>query len=1242
MYPLSSYRPVRAFLSRYGFLKRSLILVHLLFFLVAGSFAQAPTSLQYPASSGFIANVTNVYIVPTLAGSTASLSYAVSPALPAGLSFNTGTGVISGVPTAASSATTYTVTATNASGSTTKSFSITVSNSYFDNAYGQVSFLDANRTFKVGNGQATGDVALYANAATISGQAIDCIVKTVSVTNVSSWSSYDQPLATDNSTFNSNDDKFFSPQVVFGTGGGNIVFEFQFIISGSYNAGTNTGTNVTLQNVLLNTYDIDGNGGANSNQYNEFEGFSKSELGSGSTISAPAYDATLGLTKYLSSISTNNLTVTSDATRVRLTYDNMSVFRIQVGAGATGAAYFFLDFSSGPAFSTATASYPPTIDLNTAMTGAGNGAFGCASALTFSKSAQTNVASATALNELSVTYLNTAANLPDGASEQLLINGATAGTASHALNFSTGSTSSVTVGGVAYTITKSVSGTTNTVSFTNGSTFTLAQAESLLDALQYNNSAGSPTSGDRAFTVNVRSTQFISPDAAFTATLNCLAITGNIYHDANGLTDNTVNGNGTMGQFAVAGAYAVLTNSSTNAVLSTVPIAAGGAFTFGRQGAGAYNIFISNTSSPGTSLSASTFPAGGYKSVGENLGSAAGNDGSIDSKMTVSLGTIAVSNANFGIQIPPSAADYSSANQSNPGGYNFYTIPSGNFVTSDADGSVQSITVTSFPTGANYLKYGSTIYTSGGTCPPQSSCTTWPGTLVVPIASIGTLSVDPASAGNTSVTLQYTALDNGGLHSNNNTPNTITLPFVVPATPISISGTVWNDANGNGTKDAGEGFSAAASSGQTLYALLIQTTNTYSGLPTIYTATAVSATTGYAFSNVPAGSDYEVRIVSLAAAPSDGAAKSTVTACLATGYAGVSTNNNGTIASAQNTVDLVNALATVSADKTAVGFGIERTPDTYVTSATITHPAVNSLVTLSGGGNPAVFTGSDPEDQPSNATLSGKTVAITALPVKGQLWYNNTQITKGVDNTNVPSLSNPFKISSFDPAKMQVKFTGTGYTALTFSYAYVDAAGMIDPTPATYTLSWSTALPVRLLSFTGKLSGAMANLAWTSADEVNFKEYALERSADGVSFTAVATVAAKGGAVNEYRYADDVSKLASAKVYYRLQQTDNDGKATYSSVVSISLRQASGLTLNVTPNPVKSAATLTISSENSGSGILAITDYSGKTVLTKTVGVTAGTTVVQLENDKQLPNGMYVVSVEMNGEVKTQRFVVQR
>lgn len=62
---------------------------------------------------------------PTVTGTVTS--YAVSPALPAGLSLNTSTGAISGTPTAVAAQATYTITASNSAGSTSATIQVTVS-----------------------------------------------------------------------------------------------------------------------------------------------------------------------------------------------------------------------------------------------------------------------------------------------------------------------------------------------------------------------------------------------------------------------------------------------------------------------------------------------------------------------------------------------------------------------------------------------------------------------------------------------------------------------------------------------------------------------------------------------------------------------------------------------------------------------------------------------------------------------------------------------------------------------------------------------------------------------------------------------------------------------------------------------------------------------------------------------------------------------------------------------------------
>jgi hypothetical protein len=64
------------------------------------------------------------YTITSTGGTIAS--YAISPAAPAGLSFSTSTGLLTGTPTEVQSATAYTITATNATGTATQTFTLTV------------------------------------------------------------------------------------------------------------------------------------------------------------------------------------------------------------------------------------------------------------------------------------------------------------------------------------------------------------------------------------------------------------------------------------------------------------------------------------------------------------------------------------------------------------------------------------------------------------------------------------------------------------------------------------------------------------------------------------------------------------------------------------------------------------------------------------------------------------------------------------------------------------------------------------------------------------------------------------------------------------------------------------------------------------------------------------------------------------------------------------------------------------
>ena len=94
----------------------------------SGSSLAAPAfTLSSTSETKIVNNAISGYTISSTGGAIAS--YAISPAAPAGITFNSATGLVSGTPTSTQSATTYTITATNASGSATATFTLTVSSS---------------------------------------------------------------------------------------------------------------------------------------------------------------------------------------------------------------------------------------------------------------------------------------------------------------------------------------------------------------------------------------------------------------------------------------------------------------------------------------------------------------------------------------------------------------------------------------------------------------------------------------------------------------------------------------------------------------------------------------------------------------------------------------------------------------------------------------------------------------------------------------------------------------------------------------------------------------------------------------------------------------------------------------------------------------------------------------------------------------------------------------------------------
>ncbi len=112
----------------------------------------------------------------------------------------------------------------------------------------------------------------------------------------------------------------------------------------------------------------------------------------------------------------------------------------------------------------------------------------------------------------------------------------------------------------------------------------------------------------------------------------------------------------------------------------------------------------------------------------------------------------------------------------------------------------------------------------------------------------------------------------------------------------------------------------------------------------------------------------------------------------------------------------------------------------------------------------------------------------------------------------------------------------------------------------------ATALPVELLAFEVKSKGQDAILSWSTASELNNEGFTIQRSKDGLFFEDIDFVKGNGTTTLQSDYIYQDKGLDSGTFYYRLSQSDYDGKFTESGIRSVQI-ESSEIKLRLFPNP---------------------------------------------------------------------------
>jgi hypothetical protein len=181
-------------------------------------------------------------------------------------------------------------------------------------------------------------------------------------------------------------------------------------------------------------------------------------------------------------------------------------------------------------------------------------------------------------------------------------------------------------------------------------------------------------------------------------------------------------------------------------------------------------------------------------------------------------------------------------------------------------------------------------------------------------------------------------------------------------------------------------------------------------------------------------------------------------------------------------------------------------------------------------------------------------------------------------------------------------------------------------------------LPVQLLDFSATHRSGYNLVSWTTSDEINVKNYDIQRSDNGNDFYTAGIVAARNMAqAQQYQFTDYTAMKEVA--YYRLRSIDNDGKFKTSKVVTVydKTTQGSYFALN---NPVHNAITLTAGSNHTGAYNYSITAVNGQVMQQGHLSMSNGG-VYNIPLQSTIVPGVYVFETKSAGFSYSQKILVQ-
>ncbi len=180
-------------------------------------------------------------------------------------------------------------------------------------------------------------------------------------------------------------------------------------------------------------------------------------------------------------------------------------------------------------------------------------------------------------------------------------------------------------------------------------------------------------------------------------------------------------------------------------------------------------------------------------------------------------------------------------------------------------------------------------------------------------------------------------------------------------------------------------------------------------------------------------------------------------------------------------------------------------------------------------------------------------------------------------------------------------------------------------------------VPIELFYFNGKNAENSVMLEWATVSELNNDFFTIEKSTNGTEFTEIATIGGAGNSneIRHYTYTDN--DVPPDIVYYRLKQTDFDGTASYSKVISMEINAPPDIV--VYPNPPDEYLFVEISGMKGEVVFIEFIDMMGRRHLSQQMEIEYDSQTLPVAVDA-LSGGGYVLRIVSSKHIITRKIKI--